>query len=99
MVYGAKQHCLDDVNDTDGGNANTILVDVSESASLTNEFVDSVIMTGSISGSVQEDAYNDNVVGDIDLEGVALILKDPNRNDVTTTATDCLGDFIFNNVP
>jgi hypothetical protein len=53
---------------------------------------------GSISGNVSEDKNNDDV-GDEDLVGVLIILKDRNGNVIATSATDSMGDYVFYDLP
>ena len=87
-----------DVKDSDGGNPNEIIIDVNLEDSPDNEFVDRVTPLGSISGTVSEDTNNDDT-GDVNLEGVILVLKDDKGNVVATTATDSMGVFEFTKLP
>jgi protocatechuate 3,4-dioxygenase beta subunit len=53
---------------------------------------------GSISGNVSEDINNDDI-GEVDLSGVVVILKDRNGVVVGTTLTDSKGDYVFYDLP
>ena len=53
---------------------------------------------GSISGNVSEDIDNDDI-GEDDLIGVVVILKDRNGLVVATTLTDSKGDYVFYDLP
>ena len=47
---------------------------------------------------VSEDTNNDDT-GDVNLEGVTLVLKDDKGNVIATTATDSMGFFEFTGLP
>lgn len=55
-------------------------------------------LMGSISGSVMEDV-NQDLVGDINLSGIAITLLDSSGIIIGTTLTDSVGDYIFYDVP
>ena len=90
-----------DVKDGDGGDPNVIAVIVGSGMDSTgNDFVDEKMEPGigSISGNVSEDKNNDDV-GDDNLVGVLVVLKNKNGTVVATTLTDSMGDYVFYDLP
>ena len=87
-----------DVKDSDGGNPNEIVIDVTLEDNPVHEFVDRGTPLGSISGTVSEDTNNDDT-GDVNLKGVILVLRDDEGKVIATTATDSMGFFEFTKVP
>ena len=60
--------------------------------SMTARPSDSIL--GSISGNVKEDVNNDDV-GDANISGVVIVLRDASGRVVKTTTTDSLGNYLF----
>ena len=84
------------VNDSDGGDPNSIEVILTSTASSTgNDFVDE--QPGTISGIVQEDTNNDDL-GDTPIEGVVITLLDDMGAVVATDTTDADGMYEFTDV-
>jgi len=85
------------VNDSDGGDPNSIQVDLGPAEnSEDNDFVDEAL--GSISGNVSEDTDGDEI-GDEPLDGVIVNLLDENGNVIATDTTDANGDYNFPDLP